>query len=93
LSGFSEALAKELSPYGVKVTCICPSMVATEITADWSFKREQRMETADINKTISYLLSLSKNALPLEIAIHCLPFIEKTTQVTNKIFGVTDEKK
>jgi len=80
LSGFSEALTKEMSLYGVKVTNICPSMIATEMANGRKFKLDEMIQLDDITKTVSYLLSLSKNAIPTEILISCLPLIEKTTE-------------
>ncbi len=88
LSGFSESLSKEMSLYGVKVTNICPGMVATDMSEDRSFKSEWMIDVTDINKTVGYLLSLSKNAVPVEIVITGLPFIEKTTQGINAVYGI-----
>lgn len=88
LTGFNEALAKEMSFYGVKVTSICPSMTATEMTAGRRFKPEVMIQTSDIIKTVEYLLGLSKNATPIEVIIHCLPFVEKNTQAINELFGL-----
>ncbi len=35
--GYSEAQFKELVPYGIKVTAICPSFVATDMTKQFNF--------------------------------------------------------
>lgn len=86
LSGFSEALSKEMSLYGVKVTSICPSMIATEMAEGRKFKLDEMIQLADLTKTIGYLLSLSPNALPTEILISCLPLIEKTTDSLQKMY-------
>ena len=86
LSGFSEALTKEMSLYGVKVTNICPSMIATEMANGRKFKLDQMIQLKDITKTVDYLLSLSKNAIPTEILISCLPLIEKTTESLFKLY-------
>ena len=86
LSGFSEALSKEMSLYGVKVTNICPSMIATEMANGRKFKLDQMIQLNDITKTVDYLLSLSKNAIPTEILISCLPLIEKTTESLFKMY-------
>ena len=87
LSGFSEALAKEMSSYNVKVTNLCPHMTATEMTAKRKFKSEKMIQTDDICKTISYLLNLSKNAVPLEILIHCMTFIKRDALASYKTYG------
>jgi short-subunit dehydrogenase len=88
LSGYSEALTKEMSLYGVKVTNICPSMTATDmVTKDRSFPPEEMIQVSDIIKTVDYLLSLSNSALPTEIVIYSLPFIEKTTNAIKQLYG------
>jgi short-subunit dehydrogenase len=86
LCGFSEALTKEMSMYGVKVTNICPSMIATEMAYGRKFRLDQMIQLSDIIKTVNYLLSLSKNAIPTEILISCLPLIEKTTESMLKMY-------
>lgn len=88
LSGFSEALAKDMSLYGVKVTNICPSMIATQMTKGRKFRADQMLQVSDITKTVGYLLSLSNNAIPTEIIISCLPFIEMSTKATYAVYGL-----
>ena len=86
LSGFSEALCKEMSTYGVKVTNICPSMIATEMAKGRKFKLNQMIQLDDLSKTVGYLLSLSDNAILTEVQISCLPLIEKTTDAMLKMY-------
>jgi short-subunit dehydrogenase len=86
LSGFSEALSKEMTAYGVKVTAICPSFVATDMTQGFDFDQNQMIQTSDICQTVDYLLKLSPNALPLEICIECAPFLTKMAEAETKIF-------
>lgn len=86
LSGFSEALCKEMSTYGVKVTNICPSMIATEMAEGRKFKPNQMIQLDDLSKTVGYLLNLSDNATLMEIQINCLPLIEKTTDSMLKMY-------
>jgi len=69
--GFSESLFKELLPYNIRVTAICPSVVATEMTADFDFLPEDMIQTDDLTKTVDYLLSLSKEALVKDILVRC----------------------
>lgn len=80
LSGYSESLSKDMSRFGVKVTNICPSMIATEMAEGRKFTLDQMIQMDDMTKTVEYLLSLSKNAIPCEIQISCLPLIEKVTE-------------
>lgn len=86
LSGFSEALAKEMAAYHVKVTNICPSMIATDMAEGRKFALDQMIQLEDLSKTVGYLLSLSDNAIPTEILIGCLPLIEKTTELMHEMY-------
>lgn len=75
-----------MSLYGVKVTNICPSMIATEMTRDRKFKVDSLIQVNDITKTLDYLLSLGRNGILFEIIINCFPFVEKLTEASYKIF-------
>ncbi len=86
LSGYSESLSKEMAVYNVKVTNICPSMVATEMAIGRKFSLDQMIQIDDLIKTIDYLLSLSKPAIPTEITISCLPLIAKITEMTTALY-------
>ena len=86
LSGFSEGLSKEMSLYNVKVTSICPSMIATEMAKGRKFQLDQMIQLEDMTKTLDYLLSLSKNAIPTEIVISCMPLIAKTTEMMQELY-------
>jgi short-subunit dehydrogenase len=86
LSGFSEALAKEMSLYNVKVTTICPSIIATEMATGRKFTVDEMIQINDIVKSVDYLLSLSKNALPTELLISCLSLIKKTTESITQLY-------
>ena len=86
LNGFSEALSKEMSAYGVKITTICPGLVATDMTAGFNFDHNEMIQTSDICQTLDYLLRLSPTALPLEISLHCVPFITKMATAEERIF-------
>jgi short-subunit dehydrogenase len=90
--GFSEALSKEMAEFDVKVTCLCPGQVATEMTRERDFSQDDMIQVGDINKTIGYLLSLSKNAIPFEITINCLPFVKKMAQVMHEVYGLKKKK-
>ncbi|MGQ3891428.1 hypothetical protein [Legionella sp. CNM-4043-24] len=71
-----------MAEYGVKVTNICPSMIATEMARGRKFKLDEMIQLEDIVKTVLYLLSLSKNALPAEVMISCVPLVTKITELT-----------
>lgn len=69
--GFCESLYKELAPFGVCVTTICPNLVDTPMTADVTMPREQMLQTDDIVKTVDYILSLSSSVAIKEIVLQC----------------------
>lgn len=72
LVGLNDSLYHEYANTGIKVTVICPSWVDTDAVKDPPFAREEMIRPDDIAKTVTYLLSLSKNACPKEIVVECL---------------------
>ena len=89
LNGFSEALFKEMSAYDVKVSTICPAMVATDMVLnDRDFDADLMIQPNDIVKTINYLLSLSKNAIPSELVINCLSFTARETEARKSVYNL-----
>lgn len=77
--GFSAALTRELIPYGVKVTAICPSIVATDMTEEVDMPLEEKIQIEDITKTLDYLLNLGPGAVILDIEIHCARVLASET--------------
>ena len=71
VSGFSEALYKELLPYNVKVTSICPSAVATDMTKDFDLDPEVMIQVEDIINAVNYVLSQTAGACIPELQIRC----------------------
>ena len=43
--GLNESLYKDLAPFGIDVTAICPSLVDTEMTADVNMPRDKMIST------------------------------------------------
>lgn len=86
LCGFGEALAKEMSAYGVKVTTLCPSAIATEMAIGRKFSLEQMIQIDDLIKTVDYILFLSPNAVPIELTLSCLPLIANMTKVIHDMY-------
>ncbi len=70
LVGYSSSLAQELSPFGIKVTALCPSWVNTRKASSAPLKPEEMIQPDDIALTIRYLLSLGPTATIREIVIH-----------------------
>ncbi len=71
LVGFSQSLFRELVPKGIKVTCLCPSWVDTEMASHSPLSGEQMIQPDDILTTVRYLLSLSPTACIRELIIEC----------------------
>lgn len=71
LVAYSDALAQEVAPYGIKVSALCPSWVNTKMAARSPLKPEEMIQPTDLALTIRYLLALSPGAHVREIVIHC----------------------
>jgi len=71
LSGYSEALYKELLPYKIKVTSLCPSFISTDMTREAKIPQIDMIQPNDIVKTVNYLLSLEFTAAIREIVVQC----------------------
>lgn len=74
VTGLSEGLYKKYKSEGITVTCLCPGMVATDMTRNFNFKDEDKIQVEDIVKTVDYVLSLSPQATVPLIEIHCREF-------------------
>lgn len=81
LMGLNESLHKELAPFGIDVTAICPNLVDTEMTADVNMPREKMISTQDIVETIDYILQLSSSVSLKEIVLQC-----KTKVIENESY-------
>lgn len=71
LVGLSEALYRELCPLGIKVTCLCPSWVDTEMTKEAPVDKEEMLVPDDLLKTVRWLISMSPNAVVKDLIIEC----------------------
>ncbi len=71
LVGLSESFYRELAPYGVSVTAICPGWVDTDMAyeAGSLLDGHEMIQPEDIAKTIEFLLSLSPGARIKEVVI------------------------
>ena len=69
LVGLNEALYRELSDKGIKVTAICPGWVDTEMATMSGLDGSDMIATADIVKTVEWLLTLSPTACVKEVCI------------------------
>ena len=57
---------------GVRVTALCPGMVATDMTLKWTdFPREEMIDPADLAELAATALALPNNASVAEILVNC----------------------
>ncbi|NDC36942.1 MAG: SDR family oxidoreductase [Proteobacteria bacterium] len=71
LSGLSECLYRELAPFGISVTSICPNWVNTVMAAESPITREEMIQPEDILKVVRFVLGLSKGATIPEVIVDC----------------------
>jgi len=73
LVGYSESLYRNLAPFGIKVTSICPSWVDTAMArvAESPLAAEEMIQSEDIMETIHWLLSLSDATCVKDVVIEC----------------------
>tara|TARA_B100000989_G_scaffold296120_2_gene278634 strand:- start:13982 stop:14713 length:732 start_codon:yes stop_codon:yes gene_type:complete len=71
VNGFNEAIFTELAPYNIKCTAICPSVIETEMTKDFDFPNDEKIQVSDIVTTVDYLINLGPNALIKEVVVDC----------------------
>ncbi len=78
--GFTKALSKEVGPSGVRVNCVCPGIIDTEMNDDLSF---------DDIEAISNEVPLERIGEPEEVA-ECVAFLasDKSSYITGAVFDV-----
>jgi 3-oxoacyl-[acyl-carrier protein] reductase len=60
----------------VKVTCLCPGLVNTDMTRDdLPFDEEEVIQTKDLVDTVQWVMGLSPGASIPSIRIQCTPLI------------------
>jgi len=69
--GISDTLYYELLKFNIKVTALCPSAIATDMTQDFAISHEEMIETTDIVKAVNFVMSLGDNACVPELLIRC----------------------
>lgn len=73
LVGFSDALAFEGKPLGIKCTAICPGYVDTDMTRDFKeIPHSGMIRVEDIADTVEFLLNLSSHCYIRKIQIECV---------------------
>ncbi|CZF77535.1 Sorbitol dehydrogenase [Grimontia celer] len=64
---YGQSLYEEMLPHGVDVTCLCPSVVDTDMTDDGRIDKMLKIQQEDIVKAVDYIMSLSPGcAVPLQ---------------------------
>lgn len=80
LIGFTKALAKEVGPAGVRVNCVCPGVIDTEMNDDLSFE--------DV-EALCNDIPLQRMGTPEEVA-DCVAFLvsDKAKYITGSVFDI-----
>ncbi|PSU56270.1 SDR family NAD(P)-dependent oxidoreductase [Photobacterium phosphoreum] len=68
---YTQSLYHELLPFGVKVCCLCPSVVNTDMTNDGRIDNNLKIDTEDLAKSLDFIRSLSSAAAINSLAIRC----------------------
>lgn len=71
LVGFNESLYRELAPFGISVTALCPAWVNTKMArkAGSRLEAEQMIQPEDLMLTVEWLLRLSPGACVKEVVL------------------------
>ncbi|MDR9767633.1 SDR family NAD(P)-dependent oxidoreductase [Shewanella baltica] len=70
LISYSEALYKELLPFNVHVTCLCPSVVNTDMTNDGRIDNASKIQVVDIVNAVDFLLTQGEHVLTPRLDLH-----------------------
>ncbi|SMY34873.1 SDR family NAD(P)-dependent oxidoreductase [Photobacterium andalusiense] len=68
---YTQSLYHELLPFGVKVCCLCPSVVNTDMTNDGRIDNNLKIDTEDLAKALDFIRSLSSGAAINTLTIRC----------------------
>ncbi|WP_318477350.1 SDR family NAD(P)-dependent oxidoreductase [Photobacterium leiognathi] len=68
---YSQSLYKELLPFNIKVCCLCPSVVDTDMTNDGRIDNATKIQVDDLAKSIDYIINLSDYATIAVLPIRC----------------------
>lgn len=71
LISYSWALYREMLAHDINVTCICPSVVNTDMTNDGRIENEKKIQVNEIVSAVDFVLSLSEHTSIPELEIHC----------------------
>ena len=68
---YSQTLYDELLPFNIQVSCLCPSVVDTDMTNDGRILNELKIETQDLARAIDFVRSLSSGTSMSIFPIRC----------------------
>jgi 3-oxoacyl-[acyl-carrier protein] reductase len=71
LVGYSEALGRELEPFGIRVTALCPSWVNTRMASRSPLAPDDMIQPQDIAQAVRFVLSLSRGVRVRQIVLDC----------------------
>ncbi len=78
LIGFTKALAKETAPSGIRVNCVCPGVIDTDMN--------KNVSEDDMAAFVSEI-PMARMGTAMEVA-ECIYFLSRQTYVTGQILGV-----
>lgn len=71
LVGYSESLARELEPLGIRVTALCPSWVHTRMASRSPLAADEMIQPSDLAQAVRFVLSLSRGVRVRQIVLDC----------------------
>jgi short-subunit dehydrogenase len=71
LISYAQALHKELLPHDVRLTCLCPSVVNTDMTDDGRIPNEAKIQVEDVVATIDFVLGLPAAVMLPQVEMRC----------------------
>ena len=69
LNGFTASLFEDVREFGIKVSCIMPGFVETELTASLGKRNERMIGAEDVADCVDFVLASSARCCPTEIVI------------------------
>jgi NAD(P)-dependent dehydrogenase (short-subunit alcohol dehydrogenase family) len=90
--GFTQALAREVGPHGIRVNCVAPGPVLTEGLADGFAKRahERGVTVADVTRMYTERSALRRISLPEEAAaLICFLCTDEAAAMTGQALNLT----
>jgi len=69
LLGFTNSLFHDLRDEDIKVSCINPGYVNTDMNADKPLDHHKLIQPRDIARTVQYIIDFPRNSCPVEITI------------------------